>query len=92
MTDCLERCSREWLDNRTTVLMLSRKNFMSLDGRSTVIFYDLVYLENFVLITRGFHPLDPPNDQEQCMCKVSCTDLLDFIWVCDYHFKPSERG
>ena len=31
---------------------------MSLDGtRSTVIFYDLVYLENFVLITRGFHPL-----------------------------------
>ena len=32
---------------------------MSLDERSTVIFSDLFYLEDLVLITRGFHPLDP---------------------------------
>ena len=78
MTDCSEGCSREWLGNRTNSSNAFPQNFMSLDGRSTVIF---VYLENFVIIT---------NDQDQCMCKVSCTDLTDFIWVCDYHFKPSE--
>ena len=53
------------------------------DERSTVIFYDLVYLENFVLITRGFHPLD----LEQCMCKVRpqvvliCLILYGFVII-----------
>ena len=24
------------------------------------------------------------------MCKISCTDLFNFRWVCDYHIKPTE--
>ena len=58
---------------------------MSLDEGSAVIFSDLFHLENFVLITRGF--LKPPNDQEQCIYEVSCTDLFDFIQICDYNVR-----
>ena len=26
------------------------------------------------------------------MCKISCTDLFNFTWVCDYHdIKPNEN-
>ena len=24
------------------------------------------------------------------MCKISCTDLFNFTWVCDQHIKPTE--
>ena len=90
MTDCSGQCLSEWFGSRRTVLMLSCKNFMTLDERSTVIFHDLVYLENFVSITWGFHPLDPQMIRSNACVTVSCTDLLDFIWACDYDFKPSE--
>ena len=55
MTDHSEPCLREWLGNRTTV---STKN-LSLDEKSMVIFHDLVYLENFILITGGSTALTP---------------------------------
>ena len=55
----LNRVSHEWLGNRIIVRTLCRKNFMSLDEKSTVIFPDRNCLESFILITTEFHPLDP---------------------------------
>ena len=58
---------------------------MSLDERSTVIFYDLIYLENFVLITRGLYPLDPQMTKSNaCVSKVSvliCLILYGFVII-----------
>ena len=58
---------------------------MSLDERSTVIFYNLIYLENFVLITRGFYPLDPQMTKSNArVSKLSiliCLILYGFVII-----------
>ena len=79
MTDHSKPCLCEWLGNRKTVLTLFHKNFVL--GWQEHGYFSWSRLSwKFCINYKGVPPPSPPNDQEQCMCKVSCADSLDFIY------------